>query len=377
MTRPRPAGAAIGVLLIACALDAAASSASIVQGTYKLKQAYERGDATPVVGPVFKVFSESPDRYDFVGETNRNLEFVVTATAYCSSPRREGKIVAEIAGVSASESKRTKLGRGAVVGQQFRLSVPHSKLKSFDAVKACNDGLRTLAAQSDLSKAALVSQGFALWYEDVFQAKATAYCSGGAVRGHVRSDETPLDVWVDCASNPQAISRARPTATTGAPGAPPPAKGPLITARVLEAESPSRIGTCPALVKFNGNITASRAGEVTYRYVGHDGAKSPALKLKFDAAGTRPTRAWTITARLPEPAPGQLAIANLDDEPLPRISGWQRIEIIDPGNYGPSARAEYRITCVDEPLLFETAPSPSPDVPPARATRPPGTPTDR
>lgn len=364
----RLAAAGLGLLFFALALEAKASGASIVQGTYKMEKSREIGDSTPVVGPVFRVYSESADKYDFVGQTNKNIDFIVSATAFCSSPRREGEIVAEVAGVSASESKRTKLGRGAVVGNQFKLSVPHSSLKSFDAVKACNDGLRSLAAQTDMSKPQLVSKGFTLRYEDVFEAKATAFCTGGVTRGHVRSDRTPVDVWVDCAPNPQAASRARATTKTSKSHIPPPpAKGPFITDKSLVAESPNRISTCPALVKFTGSITASRAGDVTYRLVGHDGSRSPAIKVRFEAAGTKPTRSWTVTARLPEPVPGRLVAPATDDEELPRVKGWQRIEILDPQRYGHSSRAEYSITCVDEPLMFEATPATEPDDPPARA----------
>ncbi len=358
----------IGLLLLVPTPHAAASGASIVQGTYKMTKSHEIGDTTPVVGPVFKVYSESHDKFDFVGQTNRNVDFIVSATAFCSSPRRDGTIQAEIAGVSASESKRTKLGRGAVVGDQFRLAVPHSSLKSFDAVKACNDGLRTLAAQTEFSRPELVARGFALRYEDVFEAEATAFCSGGVARGHVARDRTRMDVWVDCVANPQAESRARATIKTGKAGSSPPAQGPFITDKSLAAGAPNRISTCPALVKFTGSITAARAGDVTYRYVGHDGSKTPAFKLRFSRAGTQPTRPWTVTARLPEAPPARASVATPDEETLPGIRGWQRIEILDPSRYGSSARAEYRITCVEEPLMFDAATVRDDDDPPQRAT---------
>lgn len=353
--RRTTAVSALAVIALLTGANAVASDAAITQGTYKMGPKPAVGDRVPVVGPVFKVLSESATKYDFVGEKNRNLDFIVSGTAYCSSPRRRGRVSVEVGGVSASKSKTGKVGRGVVVGDQFRLSVPHSALSGFDAVKACNDGLRTLAAERGESRESLIRRGFSLRYEDVFVAKAIASCSGGLARGHFESDTTRIDAWVDCRPNSKAKEpnpdRAPKRAVIGAA-----AIAPLVTDAELRTDQVSRAMVCPGRLTFNGRITASRPGTVRYRIVGDKKFRTPVYTLNFERAGAKPVRAQVVNVNPPERPPASQTLAADDAPPPPRtVRGWRRLEIVEPKGLRPSERASYSVICLDEPSEAEEA----------------------
>ncbi len=346
----------IALLVLLAAGSAQASDAAISQGMYKMGPNPPLGDRVPVVGPVFKVFSESGSQYDFVGETNRNLDFVLTGTAFCSSPRRRGRIAVELGGVSASQSKTDKVGRGVVVSDRFTLSVPHSALGGFDAVKACNDGLRTLAAERGDSRESLIRRGFTLRYEDVFEATATASCTGGLARGHFESDATRVDAWVDCRPNAQA-KEPKPDRAPKRAMVSLAAIAPLVTEAELRVAQDSRAAVCPARLTYEGSITTSRAGTVRYRIVGDGKTRTPVYTLTFDEAGTKPVRSQVVTVRAPERPPASATLAADDAPPPPRtVRGWRRLEIVEPEGMRPLERSEYQLICLDEPLEATVVP---------------------
>ena len=53
---------------------------------------------------------------------------------------------------------------------------------------------------------------------------------------------------------------------------------------------------CPVTFTFNGTITTSGAGSVTYRWIRSDGATGPTSTLDFKEASTQsvPTETWTL-----------------------------------------------------------------------------------
>lgn len=67
-----------------------------------------------------------------------------------------------------------------------------------------------------------------------------------------------------------------------------------ITAK-LRAQPPSYSGRCPTTIKFNGNITVSRATTVSYRFIRSDGRLTPVHQLKFPQQGSKPVQtSWTL-----------------------------------------------------------------------------------
>jgi len=100
-------------------------------------------------------------------------------------------------------------------------------------------------------------------------------------------------------------------------------------------------GDCPVAVKFNGTLTANRAGTDKYQYVKNDGTKSPEFTLKFDKAGMRKTRAWQTTVA--KPKAGTTLSAGGDSDPND-IQGWYRLEVLSPAPKG-AVTAHYRVMC--------------------------------
>ena len=92
-------------------------------------------------------------------------------------------------------------------------------------------------------------------------------------------------------------------------------KDTTVTAVVLKADDGRPTGKCPLAVKFNGTVTADRAGVVTYTFTRSDGATGPSYALTFDKAGTMPVSTeWTLG----------------DASVLPHYEGWVAIRIVSP-----------------------------------------------
>ena len=102
---------------------------------------------------------------------------------------------------------------------------------------------------------------------------------------------------------------------------------PNITAS-LTANPPAFSGKCPAVITFNGQITASAPGRVQYKFIRSDGANAPVQTLNFEKAGTMAvSTTWTL---------GGAA--------LPTYAGWEAIQVIYPQQV-KSNKAEFKIQC--------------------------------
>jgi hypothetical protein len=97
----------------------------------------------------------------------------------------------------------------------------------------------------------------------------------------------------------------------------------------LNATPTSYNGKCPAVIKFNGEITSSEAGRVQYKFIRSDNANAPVQTLNFEKPGTkRVNTTWTL---------GGAA--------LPTYEGWEAIQIIHPQQV-QSNKAEFKIQCL-------------------------------
>ena len=106
----------------------------------------------------------------------------------------------------------------------------------------------------------------------------------------------------------------------------------------LSANPASYNGTCPTIIKFNGSITARKAGRVQYKFIRSDNAFAPIQTIEFTAPGTKQVdTTWTLGG----PA-------------LPHYSGWQAVQIVYPTNI-QSNKATFSIRCA-------AAPTPKPEI---------------
>jgi len=334
------------LLVLMLPLGVAASSLSVTQGTYKLGSAPALGERLPIDGPVFHVYAENADGYGFVGKTNEGVRFKFTATAACSGTRRPDRVSLEIAGTSVS--KDMDRNRGGFERERIQVSVGHSRRAAFNAVKACNDMLRTLTIETALSKRELIAKGYTLRAEDVFEVKGMAFCTSALARGHTPADRAPADVWVSCEPNPKLAKTEEEKPDRGRPPMP------LIRRLELAADPAHQLKVCPASVRFTGSIVANRKGTVRYRTVANDGSASPVFTLQFDGPASKPIGRWSQT--FPAPPPARLAGGEQESE-APTYQGWRRIEIVEPAGVPPSARAEYTVICTDGPLVPQGQPA--------------------
>ncbi len=310
------------------------------------------GDPLPVGGPVIRVYSEGGDEFDFVGHTNQPISFWGELSGACARVNKISYLQFKVADTTASVSHPD--GRGAWFDRYGVAEVPHSELKDFDAVRACNDKLKTLAAETGRSRSELVADGFGIHFPDWIEGRGILMCSG---RNNSDSDTEKLDLWVECVANPKAGEPEPPVMKTV------PAKlSPFITGLSYEVDRPNWVGKCPVGLTFTGSITTSRAGTVKYRTVAQDGSTSPTYTLSFGSAGTRAIGTWGETLAKPKTS---ATLSAGGEKQGPDFQGWRRLQIIEPAGLAPSAPAEYSVTCQEQTMQLQAAPV-APTKPPSR-----------
>lgn len=305
------------------------------------------GDRLPVGGPVIRVYSEGGDRFDFVGHTNQPIRFWGQLSGACSRINKISYLQFKVADTTASVSHPG--GRGAWFSRYGSVDVPHENLKFFDAVGACNNKLKTLAAETGRSRRDLVAAGFGIHFPDRIEGRGILMCTG---HNNSDSDTEKLDLWVECVGKPESAEPEKPKMKMV------PAKiSPFITGLSYEVDRPNWVGACPVGLTFTGSITASRAGTVKYRTIGHDGSTSPIFTLSFDGAKTMTVGKWVETLSEPN------ASATLSASPGssgPDYSGWRRLEIVEPAGFAPSAPADYTVNCQEQTMKLQAAPVATP-----------------
>lgn len=338
----------IGLLAgVVPALALAGGDVSLKEVTYENWSKPKLGDPLPIDGPVIHVFSEGGDTFDFVGHTNQPVRFWGQLSGSCGKVYKISYVQFKVADTTAPVSHPS--GRGAWFSRYGSVDVPHDSLQFFDAVRACNDQLKTLAAETGRSRRDLIAGGFGIHFPDRIEALGSLVCTGN-VKGD--SDTTKLDLWVDCVGNPKSAEPEKPTMKTV------PAKlSPFVVGLAFDVDRPNWVGKCPVSLKFTGSITTSRAGTVKYRTVAQDGSSSPTYTLTFGAAGKKAIGTWGETLAKPK-ASGTLAAG--PETKGPDFSGWRRLEIVEPTGFAPSAPADYSVTCQDQPLQLQAAPVATP-----------------
>ncbi len=342
-----PWGLVVAMAVAAPVAVSAGEDVTLTKFTYEAWSEPKVGDPLPVGGPVIRVFSEDGDRFDFVGHTNQPVRFWGQLSGACGRAFKISYLEIEVAGTTASVSHPD--GRGAWFSRYSSVDVPHGNLVGFDAVRACNDKLKTLAAETGRSRSELVADGFGIHFPNVIEARGILMCTG---RNNSDSDTAKLDLWVECVGKPKEDNSEVPTMKVV------PAKlSPLITDLTFEVDRPNWVGKCPVGLTFTGSIRTSRAGTVKYRNVGKDGSTSPTFTLTFDSAGTIAIGNWGETLSKPKPS-GTLSSAA--DSNGPDVSGWRRLEIVEPTGFAPSAPADYSVTCQEQMMQLQAAPAATP-----------------
>ena len=258
--------------------------------------------------------------------------------------------------------------------------------QNMDPVKVCNDELeKRVANEPGKTKYHFLADGFRVNTPATLRINYQLTCKPiGLGFADIRTRSAMVNTVVNCTPSPLAAAKVPSDKPKPARAAPPPPKrqAPLLKAASFEAEPEVHTADCPATIRFNGTMTANRAGRVTYEYVKHDGSRSPRYTMNFSEAGTLPTRAWqTVVA---QPDPGKTLSAG-NTPPSNDIQGWYRLDVLSPAPTGQIV-AHYRVMCgadaEDSPATLQVNPverqpaERKPEVrrleqPPARVVRPP------
>ncbi len=256
--------------------------------------------------------------------------------------------------------------------------------QTIDPVKVCNDELaKRVANEPGKTKYHFLAEGFRVNAPAALRVNYQLTCNPiGLGFADIRTRSAMVNTVVDCTASPLAAAKVPSDKPRPARAAPPPRAAPLLQAASFEAEPEVHTGDCPATIRFNGTMTANRAGRVTYEYVKHDGSRSPRYTMNFTEAGTRPTRAWQTEVAKPAPS---MTLSAANTGASNDIQGWYRLDVISPAPTGQIV-AHYRVMCgadaEDSPADLQVQPAerqpaaPQPEVRrleqrPARAGRPP------
>jgi len=304
-----------------------------------------------VDAPVIKVYSSDGERWDKIDMTH-----VTSITAQLRAEcKYEGK------GNKAYNGKFFVSGF-EVVGdvEPANFLIPHSKTVSgnfkftdgsmFDPVKACNDELsKKIATQPDLKldkkyrKYPFLSQGLKLNYPAVIDASYNLLCRPtGIGRSQLKTARAKLNTKLECQGSLLAGEKIpkKPIEVKVA------TLVPLVSNVSFKPEPAKHVGTCPTGVKFKGNITATRAGQVKYQYVANDGGESPVFTMDFAKAGTQATGNWNETVSKRDKSKSFLST---NGKAGPDVSGWWKLKIISPQS-PHNATAKYSVFCQDKPV---------------------------
>jgi hypothetical protein len=292
----------------------------------------EFGDRLPVGGPVIRVYSETGDRFKFIGHTDEPVRFLGLLSGSCGKVNEISSLLFEVAGQEVSLSHPD--GQGAWFSRTGVIELSRTEPQGFHAVRECNRKLKALAARTGRTRSELVTDGFGIRFRNWIGGRATLTCAG---RNNTVSETARFDIWVQCGGHPTADEPTAP------PGNSVPAElSPFVTELTVVVDRPSYVGKCPVGLQFTGSITTSRAGSVSYRSITDDGRASAIATLTFASAGTKMINTWDET--LSKPTSSGAHAAGPEDKD-PDYKGWRRLEIVDPAGFARSTPADFSVTC--------------------------------
>jgi len=294
--------------------------------------------------PLIEVYSTNGEKWNAVDKSEA-VTFKVKLNAECQF---EGK------GNKAYEGDLTVEGFDIIGNTDpSDFLIPHSKSaeakfryvngkgQPVNAINVCNQELsKRVSENKDKTRYDILSNGFTENYAGAFTVKYRMYCRAtGAGKTDYGSDTTLVNARIHCAASdlakekiPKPPPRAKPI---------PARQTPLVKSVSFKADPKTYKGNCPMGVKFNGTITARRAGTVKYQYTSHDGKISPELTVQFTEAGTKPTRTWNRTLSKPDPGSKIASTSGGSDWDY---KGWYRLDVLSPKTKA-TAKANYEVSC--------------------------------
>lgn len=294
--------------------------------------------------PEFAVYSTDGENYTDVDPTESS-RVSVRLSAKCKYEGRGNKAykgVIEVPGfvrVGSKEPANFLIPHADEASAEFRWN--GGTANQLNPVEACNNELAKLAATTaGKSRQHLLAEGFTVNFPAALRVVYDFRCEAtGLGRTDLESRSVLANTRIKC--EPSALA-----AENLPKDKPKPKRAkivPLLNSATFVAEPEVHTGACPATIKFNGTLTATRAGTVRYRYTRYDGKKSPEYTLTFDKAGTKATSAWQTQYQKPN-AGTTLASNAGSGTSANDFQGWYRLDILSPSPTGQIA-AHYRVMC--------------------------------
>ena len=320
---------------------------SLMMSSQVLANKAKKFSVSPLPGfkdaPEITVYSSNGEKYTTVDKT-KITDVKVGINIKCKYEGKGNKAydgnlkVPGFANVSANEPADFLIPHSKTASRQFRYD--SGKGQDFSPVKACNAELqKKLSQNANKTKYHLLADGFTVNYPAALKVEYALKCNAtGLGKSSFGTKRIQVNTKLRCQSSDLAknkIPKPKPK--------PKRAKiVPLVSKVTFKADPSVKVGECPTKINFNGTITATRKGKVSYRYIKHTGKKSPLYTLNFNQAGTKKTARWGLTASMPK-ANQQLKSAGGRQSPY-EIQGHYRLVIESPKT-NMQAKAEYKVDC--------------------------------
>lgn len=348
---------AVAVLLSMSALAAAGGITNHEPASYKMTKFGETGERIPLNGPVIHVFSTDGKKYTSIANDNEKLTHASRVGGICDKRLQKFKSGSvTVAGQSHSVSgKGEHVMKTHTEAFDFPFTLPDI---SRSPAAACNHELDKRVASGNKSRAHWFKRGFVVKYENAYEAKFEASCSGGLGKGEFKSKTIRTPVWIACAateaaSDPKPDSKPKPARKPK----PEPSRArpvPLKVTAKLEADNPGTIYSkkCPVRVKYSGSIYVSKPNtEVTYQIAGSDW-DSPERTITIAKPGFQEITSWTQYYREKETDTGSFASSS---EKTPDSKGTVRLTVKAGGKTVRSKQIAYQVFCNSEkPMRLKT-----------------------
>ena len=338
----------LGIIVAVCiGISGLAYGATMMvheKAVYKMNKFGSSGDNIPISGPVIHVFSKDGKKYTTISNDNENLTHASKVGGICGKRSHDFKSASvSVAGTSHGVSGTGKHSmKTHTESFQFPFTLPNMPRTP---AAACNLELDKRVANSDKSRNYFMSRGFVVKYQNAYEAKFTAACSGGLSKGSFDSKTIKTPVWIACAST---SSGSKPNSRPNKPPPrPKPSPVPLKVTAKLDATQQGTIYAekCPASVRYTGSIYVSKPNtKVTYQILSTEW-DSPKRTITIAKPGSQEITGWSQSYREKKADINSLSSGSSNARKTPDASGSVRLKVQYEGGTAQSAAIPYTVFC--------------------------------
>jgi hypothetical protein len=326
---------------------------SVLLANPALANKAKKFSVTPLQGfngaPTVTVYSTNGEKYTSIDKT-KITNVKVGTNIECKYEGKGNKAydgnlkVPGLASVSANDPADFLIPHSKTASRKFRWDTGNGQPLS--PLKICNDEVqKKLSQDPSKTKYHILSKGFTVNYPAALKVEYTLRCNAtGLGKSSYGTKRLSINTKYQCKASPLAKNKIPKTIPKQANFIP------LVSKVTFKANPAIKVGQCPTYIGFDGHITATRKGQVKYRYIKKDGKKSPLFTLNFNKAGTKKTGKWGLTASKPKTI-NQLK-SNTGRKSPYEIEGFYRLVIESPKS-NKQAKASYKVDC-DKPAPRKT-----------------------